>query len=128
MEQLSHRDVLALSQTMREIYACIDVEDIPAHFLLILQKIIPFEFASYDEINLQAQAGMYALAPSELLTPKNTETFERHMHEHPFLIYFIKTHARTDAPQPVKLSDLISKACFHRTGLYNEFYRPWGIE
>lgn len=45
------------SDAIREVYACIDIETLPSHLLLTLQKIIPAEVASYDEINFQKRAG-----------------------------------------------------------------------
>ncbi len=46
------------------------------------------------------------------------------MHEHPVLAY----NARTGDGRALKISDFESQQQFHRRGLYNQLYRPLGVE
>src|SRR6266436_4907115 len=75
---------------------------------------------------------MYFVEPGQrpfFLEPRghlrdSVEIFNRHAHEHPLIQY----HERTTDGGPTKISDFLTQRQLHRLGLYNEFFRPLGLE
>jgi len=57
--------------------------------------------------------------------PNIREIIARHMHEHPFLLYW---NPGRKILKPTRLSDLVSRPKWHDTGLYKELYRPFRME
>jgi DNA-binding CsgD family transcriptional regulator len=50
--------------------------------------------------------------------------FDRHFHEHPL----VRAHGRNPAAVSRRLTDLVPRAQFRRSPLYNDYYRPIRIE
>jgi DNA-binding CsgD family transcriptional regulator len=82
------------------------------------------DVVTYNEIGRPDQLSYYTDYPPGALNGASIETFDAYLHEHPLLIHF----RATGLPEPVKISDLLSRARFHRLGLYSEFYRHLPVE
>ncbi len=60
----------------------------------------------------------------DLLPPRYIEVFDRHFHTHPLVRHHGgNRHARTR-----QIADLVPRATFRNSGLYNEYYRPIRID
>jgi DNA-binding CsgD family transcriptional regulator len=82
------------------------------------------DVVTYNEIGRPDQLSYYADYPPGALDGASIEAFELYLHEHPLLLHF----RSTGSPEPVKISDVLSRARFHRLGIYSEFYRHVSVE
>ena len=58
------------------------------------------------------------------ISPREIEAFDRHFFDHPL----VHEHGRNAAAVTKRITDLLPASEFHRTPLYNEYYRRIGIE
>jgi DNA-binding CsgD family transcriptional regulator len=56
--------------------------------------------------------------------PALREMFNRYLHEHPFIAH----SGSPNTARSLRISDILSRQQFHRLALYNEYYRPMGVE
>jgi hypothetical protein len=56
--------------------------------------------------------------------PLLQEMFNRHLHEHPVIAH----SGLPNTARSLRISDFLSRQQFHRLALYNEYYRPLGVE
>jgi len=84
---------------------------------------VALESASYNELRPGAPPIVVA-DPADWLTRESLEIFDRFAGQNPLIAYFM----RTGNGQPVRFSDLVSRRRLHALTLYDELYRPMGIE
>lgn len=106
------------------IHAHGDLDDFPARTLRAIMELFPADCAGYNEISLRPQKLLRSAFLGDNYTPGQLQAFERHIHEHP-LIDYTYHHPGSAA---VRISDFLTKTQFHRTGLYNEFFKCVGVE
>ncbi len=58
------------------------------------------------------------------ISPREIEAFDRHLFAHPL----VREHGRNPAAVTRRITDVLPASEFHRTALYNEYYRVIGIE
>jgi DNA-binding CsgD family transcriptional regulator len=58
------------------------------------------------------------------LSRREIAAFDRHFHEHPL----VRAHGRNPGAVTQRISDLVPAATFRRTPLYQDYYRPIGVE
>lgn len=100
--------------------------DFSAHLVRLVQALQPDAIVGFDEI--QESTGKFRLTHTDQFSPGVvaryfpvlTELYQ----ENPIYPYT----QREDAQLPLRISDLASRRTFHGTGLYQEFFRPLGIE
>lgn len=124
MERLAQRDLRVLSEFLRELYVARDVSAFCAYLIATLSRVVPADLVIYRETNPPKRQ-----TTKELLSPANGgfadsgRVYARHMHENPLL-----TAYKQGKGSAVQISDFLARAQFHRTGLYNEFFRRLGVE
>lgn len=147
MNRLSHGDLQALMNCIREIYSDLDEDGWHFRLLSVISKAIPSELINYSEINpLKQEYIRFIEMPSMYISLNDIPIFAEYMHEHPTisLLYpeqmlkhplkdCIRDRGRLDyvlSPecQAVKLSDFLTNNQFRRLGLYNEFFRKYDIK
>jgi DNA-binding CsgD family transcriptional regulator len=120
MKPLSQADLRHLLTTLRELYTNLDLETFPASILSILSHLIPTEVSGYNEVNPRHVRIAAVIEPNV----GDAQAFITHMHEHPL----IRHYQQTNDGRVLKISDFLTQRQFHRLALYNEFFRPQGIE
>jgi DNA-binding CsgD family transcriptional regulator len=90
----------------------------------VVQRWVPFDHATYNELNNPAQrVRFYALPPDE--TPDwDWRTYADFLPENPLSQHVL----RTKDGSARRISDFISQDELHATGLYQHVFRPLGIE
>jgi DNA-binding CsgD family transcriptional regulator len=58
------------------------------------------------------------------ISKEHIEIFDRHFHQNPL----VRAHGRNPGAVTYRISDLLRKADFHRSPLFNEYYRAIGID
>ena len=58
------------------------------------------------------------------ISKREIEAFDRHFHEHPL----VREHGRNPRAVTQRISDLVPPARFRRSALFDEYYRPIGID
>jgi DNA-binding NarL/FixJ family response regulator len=92
-----------------------------------LHSLVACEHISYNELPFPDEGPRFSIFPTGAAIPITRElaSFRRHAHEHPVLARYAE---RAGDMGWVKLSDFLTKRQFHRTALYNEYYRRVGVE
>ena len=58
------------------------------------------------------------------ISSRELSAFDRHFHEHPL----VRAHGRNPRAVTQRISDLVPAAAFRRSPLYDDYYRPIGID
>lgn len=124
MERQLASNFPALFEFLRDLYAFRDLDGFVNHALAALPRIVPAEHTTYNEVNLRRGRIASVSDRPDLRFPGWHEALERHLPEHPLVAHY----QRHPGPEPVKISDLLPRAGFHRLGIYNEFFRRLGVE
>ena len=123
LQRLTRRDLATLVEFLEETYALTALDDFAAHLVRRLPGLVGSELTGYNEVNVRKRRTAFFLQPRAYLRD-SVEIFNRYAHEHPL----IRHHERTKDSAPTKISDFLTQRQFHRLGLYNEFFRPLGVE
>ena len=122
-----HVSLSALEKALRLVDDLAETDD-PADFgeraLPGLDRLIPCDSLSYNEIGPAPGRVVTCSHPAGLVTPVTLAVFAAYMHEHPLVTH----HRATGDGSPVKISDFLSRERFHRLGLYAEFFRHLPVE
>ncbi len=106
-----------------QLYAHSDFTTLPALMISLLAQVVPCDISTYNEIDRRTNelrsVHNYHCGDPEEYFPQ----FMAHISEHPTCNYA----ARTGDTSPLKISDFLSQSEFQKTGLYNEFYRIFGV-
>jgi DNA-binding CsgD family transcriptional regulator len=124
MVPLTSHDVHTLLRALRTLYAPCDLDAFPAQLHAALQQVVAAESISFNEINPRRQRVRAVAHPPEATLPESAAILARHLHEHPL----ISRYQQTRDGRAYKISDFLTPLHFHRLGLYNELYRPLGME
>ena len=116
-----------LDRSVRLIDALNDLDD-PSGFgpaaLPLLARIIGCDVATFNTIGRLPNQVEFADHPHGALAAADPDEFARHVHEHPLVNYYRRTHDG----RPVKFSDFLTRPELHRLSLYNNFFRIAGLE
>jgi len=125
MNPLSLNDCRALLSAIEKIYSPTDIDQFPSTILSAVRKVLPCNTICYNEFNIPESRMSWITDPVNALPgPILREMFNRHFHEHPLI-------AHSGLPNTAgsqRISDFLSRQQFHRLALYNEYYRPMGVE
>lgn len=125
MERLRARDQRRLFDYLIELYALRDHPAFVSHLVSSLGILLPCDRVSYNEFQSRPKSVRALWYPADVkLAKEMLPVFETYLHEHPIVPYLKKT----GDGQAVRLSDLVSRREFRRTALYNEYYRPLGVQ
>lgn len=125
MERLTQPQLRALLKTVRDCYVWHNQETLASYLLRVLPQLIPAEITSYTEFNLsKRQSRLWLIEPADAATCEDQRIFEAHAGEQPLIVSYLTTRNGG----ALKNSDFLTRRQFHRTALYNEFYRRVGME
>src|SRR3989339_1505026 len=148
MAYLTHRNIHILQDCIREIYSNPEIESFPARIISATSKVIPSCVTSCAKIIQKEQKLSY----DGVASCRNWErlaAFGRYMHEHPLTNYLhselLQQHRfKEDIEKAVKkrypylkhsphntaakISDVLTNRQFRALEVFNEFFRPNGVE
>jgi DNA-binding CsgD family transcriptional regulator len=117
---------LSMNTVERAIAVVADLADLdnPAAFtevaLTSLARLIGCDILTFTEVDLPSRRIRYADYPDGTLAVSNYRAFSENVDQHPLLNYY-----RTSGDgRAVRISDLVSRAEWHRLDIYQECYRP----
>lgn len=125
MDRLGERDLRAVLGFVRGAYACLAPLELKRYVVSTLPTLVRSDITSYNEVK-----SPYELVadPSPDAYPYVEEWFVANLpqltHKHPILAY----RARSRDGGAVKMSDFVTRRQFRRLELYNELFRPLGVE
>ncbi len=125
MERLTQQELQALLEFVRDCYAWRNREAFVTHLLKTLPTLVPADIISCTELSLSERQGRLRLIePVDAATCEDPRIFEAHAGEQPLVAFYL----RSGNGGAYKNSDFFTRRQFHRTALYNEFYRRVGME
>jgi len=123
--RLGAADVSRLLTFLRASYGTLDRPRFRVQVLAALRRLISCDIISYNEVNARTSQVAWLCEPADALDfPDSTAIFNQHIPQHPLIGHY----ARTSDDRVLKISDFLSRARFHRLGLYHEFYRRVSVE
>jgi DNA-binding CsgD family transcriptional regulator len=118
--RLSGRQAATALKFLDGLYAVTELGAFQAYVAAQLRCLAKADYASYNEINLLLPRNSWSCDPEGVTRfPGCDAIFARYMRENPNIAHFSRTGERGWR----KISDFLTRAEFHRTNLYNEFYR-----
>jgi DNA-binding CsgD family transcriptional regulator len=126
MAQLRDRDFRSLNELLPCIYALRERETFGREVISLLQAAVSCDSCSYNEIDLKKGVNGYISHPATPRLADHRQVFNHYIHEHPLLSP--ERYAGKRLRGAWKLSDLVDRREFVRLGIYNEYFRPLGIE
>jgi hypothetical protein len=124
MERLRLRDFQAVSKFLEGLYAFRDLDEFVSFALSHLPTVVPSEVTAYGELNLPRHRVKMISSPVDIFGPGLREAFLAHVHEHPFA----QLPPGGGNGEALKISDLVTRRAFRRTGIYNEGFKVFGID
>ncbi len=123
--QLDERDWLMLLNAVRELHTHPDPSRLTAAMVDVVRRIVPCEYASYDEVDLveRTTGGLCSDPAIDRQWPSVQDAAAAHFNEHPVL-HFFKSHPHAGAR---RISDFLSDSRFQALGLYQDCYRYLGV-
>jgi len=104
--------------------ASVDGEGFARGGLAALPRLVASELTTLSICDLGAgHRSVVADAPGAI-SKQEIEAFDRHFHEHPL----VRVHGRNPRAVTQRISDVVPPARFRRSALFDEYYRPIGID
>ena len=121
MENLSYEEILAINNSIAELYSLQSSENIHRDIFKIIGEIIGFDRAGYNKYNSDFKILRFIQRSDEEQADSETlkGALQEHVHEHPF--WNFRRGVKT-------ISEMTGQRSFRRSGLYNEYYRKLGVE
>jgi DNA-binding CsgD family transcriptional regulator len=121
-----HVSLSALESALRFVDDLADTDDpvdLGRRALPGLDRLVRADVLSYNEIGPGPGQVAYCAYPEDVVfSPDSIAAFEAHVHENPLVGHLAAGGG------PAKISDFLSRAEFHRLGVYTEFYRHVPVE
>jgi len=123
VERLTRRDLVAVLDFLEETYALTNLDDLALHLVRRLPGLVGSEVTGYNELNRRKRRMDFFHEPRVQLRDA-VEIFNRYAHQHPL----IRHHERVKDGEPAAISDYLTQRQLRRLDLYNEFFRPVGVD
>jgi DNA-binding CsgD family transcriptional regulator len=124
LERLRRRDLEALHTCVSELYALGDLRTFRSRIVRLLPAVVPGDLAVYSEIDVRSRRVSWSPEVEPMLgLAEAPSIFTRHMGDLPIF----KRYRRGEG-SATKISDFMTQRRFHRTPIYNEFFRRVGLE
>ena len=94
------------------------------HGVAALPRLVASELTTLSVCDLDTGHRSVVSDLPGALSRREIEAFDRHFHEHPL----VRAHGRNAAATTHRISDLVSPPDFRRTPLFNDYYRPIGLD
>jgi DNA-binding CsgD family transcriptional regulator len=89
-----------------------------------LKRLVPSELATLSICDLDTGHRSVVSDHPGAISKREIEVFDRHLHDHPL----VRDHERNPRAVTRRISDLVAPADFRRTPLFNDYYRPIGLD
>ncbi len=123
--RLSAGELHAALDVLHEIgEACDGVADFARRGVKSLPRLVGSELTTLSVCDLDSGHRRVVSDAPGAISPREIEAFDRHFFVHPLVC----EHGRNPAAVTKRIGDLMPASEFHRTPLYNEYYRAIGIE
>ena len=123
MAALEESDLRRLLHVIHALEAPHTLEEFPHVVIHLVPQLVSAQHTAYNEVDLRLGRVIGFIDPSDLPVPELAARLEPFLNEHPLI-----THAQaTSSGAATKISDLLSARDFHRTAIYNEFFRSFGV-
>ena len=110
---------------IEKIYAPTDIGQFSSAILSATMALLPCDRICYNEVDLAQGKGSWITEPAEALPASSLrEMFNRYLYEHPLIAH----SGSPGCDGSLRISDSFTQRQFHRLALYNEYYRPLGVE
>lgn len=123
-ERLGQRDLKVLQQCVAELYELDGLDGFRTRVVRALPVVVPGDISVYAELDMRR--GKVTWNPDAVMSFRlrdAPEVFAAHMRDLPLFKSY-----RRGAGSAVKISDSLTQRQFRDTAIYNEFYRPIGVE
>lgn len=127
---LRDRDVEALTGYLAMLAAPATVDEVRQRAVEGLPSVVPSVLTAWNEVDPRTGLMLNpVILPAPTVYPGGTyeaghAIFAAHLHEHPVVQNFL----RTGDGRPYAISDFLTREQFEATGIYQQFYRPLGVE
>jgi DNA-binding CsgD family transcriptional regulator len=115
-------DTELLLELVGEAYGFEDLGQFRSGVLEILNRMVPSDWASYNEVATEPGETFVVAIPE--IPEYLISIFSKLAHENPLLVRI----RRTGDGRPYRFSDVIDQQAFHGLALYQEVYRPLEVE
>lgn len=124
MTQLRLCDLRGVVDLVGSLAELDDPRGFPTLVLPALTKLVSSEIITYNEIEPRRPDIRWEAEPPDALDASTATVFKTYMHEHPLINYYEATHDE----RPMKFSDLLTRHELRALGIYQDFFRPLGVE
>lgn len=124
MEQLRSRDLVSVLACLPGIYAQTDPVALAVATVGAIGRLIPSTAVFYHQIDLDTQRMSMVVDPPAARFADDLGRFNRHFMQHPVLRHLLQTGAEGVHT----VSDFLTQREFQALDLYQECYRPLGID
>lgn len=125
-DAISHVDVDTVLQLAEQLVDVTARAELRERTIAIIPTAVPASYVTWNDVD-EANAEMDVEAPmqvSNALRRNLDESFLANIKDHPVIAHY----QRSGDGRPYAISDFLSVAAFHRTGLYRHVYRQLGVE
>lgn len=124
MTDLASNDLMSILEIVGALRATRRREDLARLVIPKLGRLVGSDITAYNEVNPVAGEVTGFIDPDEFNMAMLLASLQRFMRDHPVIMH----HLATGDGQALRISDFISQRELHDTGLYQELYRPMGVE
>ena len=113
-----------LQASLRELYAHLDLDALPAVAVRVAQRMVDCDVAGYNEIDTARGRAVGLIEPdteAARVFPR-LPVWERYMHQHPLLNHF----RAQPYDRPRKITDVVTQSEFESLDIYLEYFGPLG--
>ena len=96
-----------------------DLDSLRHHTVAVLPGLVPANAIAWNEIDTERGRMAAVVEPAEIYTEEGRATFMAHIGDHPL----VARHNATGDGRPQAISDYLTAAQFHATGIYQHHYR-----
>lgn len=119
MKTRGHHQYQAVSDFLLRLYSTRDLPSLLDCLTEGLGDVVESDITAYNEFDPRTGRLHYSVHPAGAAPEAGPEVLARCMSQHPLNRYYLKS----GDGRPRKLSDFLSREHYHRTELYNEFFR-----
>lgn len=125
ISNLANADLLQILRAIELLHSGNGMETLPDRSLQCILSLIPNEMTAFDGFDTEGEyTGYYWYSPPGTVSEESVRLLGELVHEHPYY----REAILTTKEQTFRTSDYLSLAGFHKTTLYNEFYRDFDGE
>jgi len=122
---LSHADIEGALGALHAIgEGCVRTADFARRGVECLPRLVASELTTLSVCNLESGHRAVVSDVPGALSAREVALFDRYFHEHPL----VREHGRNPRAMTKRIEDLMPRASFRESGLYNDYYRAIRIE